>query len=60
LHIAGLEPVSACGESLTISKMHSTPPRCTMSTCVLHCSYLLILNFLVIWYICATFEGYCY
>ena len=34
-----LYPVAA---QLIISKMHSTPPRCTISTCVLHCSYLLI------------------
>ena len=52
--------ISLCGASLTISKMHSTPSRCTISTCVLHCSYLLILNFsVIILHICATFEGYC-
>ena len=28
--------------------MHSTPSWCIINTCVLHCSYLLILNFLVI------------
>jgi len=41
---------------LTISEMHSKPSRFPISTCVLH---LLILNFLVILHIRATFEGYC-
>jgi len=36
-----------------------TPLRCTISICVLHCSYFFLLNFLVILHICATFEG-CY
>jgi len=35
------------------------PPLFTTSTCVLHCSYLLLLNFLVILHICATFKGFC-
>jgi len=43
-----------------ISKIHSTPSRCAISTCVLHSSYLFIWNFSVfILHICPTFEGYC-
>jgi len=30
---------SAYGVSLTIIKMHSTPSRYAISTCVLHCRY---------------------
>jgi len=32
------QSLSACVSSLPISKIHSTPQRCTTSTCVLHCS----------------------
>jgi len=39
-----LEPVPACRTSLTITNVHNTPSRCTISTCVLH---FLTFNFLV-------------
>ena len=60
LNSHSIRALSACGVSLTISKMYSIPPRCTIRICILHCSYLLILNILVMLHICATFEGYCF
>jgi len=55
----GLELVPAWGAGLTFSNIHSTQPRCNISTSALHCSYLLILNFFVILHIFETLEGYC-